>query len=290
MNRNITTITFSPTHSTQKVALAIAKSISESLSISEQEADIPENGNISQIDITPYAARANSLNFGSEDIVIVGAPTYAGRIPNKIMPYYRDSIKGNGALAIALVTYGNRAYDDALKEMAELLTQNGFMVIAAAAFLGQHSFTDKLATGRPNADDLTAAAAFGASVGGKITEAARDPQKLKLDISKVPGRSISEMEYYKPVKTDGKPAAFLKVKPKTHESECNGCGKCREICPMNCFVNDLVVPEGTCIKCMACVADCPNKAKYFTDEDLAGHRMMLEGNFADIYRKIETFM
>ena len=99
-----------------------------------------------------------------------------------------------------------------------------------------------------------------------------------------------EMEYYKPVKTDGKPAAFLKVKPKTHESECNGCGKCREICPMNCFVNDLVVPEGTCIKCMACVADCPNKAKYFTDEDLAGHRMMLEGNFADIYRKIETFM
>ena len=55
---------------------------------------------------------------------------------------------------MALVTYGGRAYDNALAEMCELLTKNNFKPAAGGAFLCRHVFSDKLAAGRPDAADL----------------------------------------------------------------------------------------------------------------------------------------
>jgi len=43
----------------------------------------------------------------------------------------------NGALAIPVVVYGNRNYDDALIELKDILEFNGFKVIAGGAFIGQ---------------------------------------------------------------------------------------------------------------------------------------------------------
>ena len=33
--------------------------------------------------------------------MIFGTPVYAGRVPNLLLPYIRDKVKGNGALASA---------------------------------------------------------------------------------------------------------------------------------------------------------------------------------------------
>ncbi len=273
---NIYGMYFSPTHGTEKVVQHIMMGLASGLS----------EGAAGCINITPHESREEDAIFGPGDILIIGVPTYAGRVPNKIMPYLRDSIEGTGALCIPVVTYGNRAYDDSLKELSLLMDKNGFKVIAAGVFLCQHSFTEKLATGRPTKEDLNCATNFGMEIAGALIE----DENLSLDIASLPGRSLEEMAYYVPKKTDGKAAEFLKVKPHTYEDKCIECGLCQKICPMNCFSEGVKTATGTCIKCMACVTDCPQKAKYFDAEDFTGHREMLEGNYADVHREIETFI
>ena len=58
--------------------------------------------------------RAVDYVFGPGDLVVVGSPTYAGRMPNKIAPDFRARLRGNGALAAAVVTFGNRAFDNSV--------------------------------------------------------------------------------------------------------------------------------------------------------------------------------
>ncbi len=76
--------------------------------------------NINNIDFTLPKTREKSVSFSKNDIVIVGVPVYAGRVP-KVLLKYLNSIKGKGALAVAVVVYGNRNYDDALIELRDIL-------------------------------------------------------------------------------------------------------------------------------------------------------------------------
>ncbi len=85
--------------------------------------------------------------------MVFGTPTYAGRVPNVLLKYLA-TVKGNGAAAMPVVTFGNRAFDDSLIELRDILRDNGFRPFAAAAFVGEHSFSTTLAAGRPDADDL----------------------------------------------------------------------------------------------------------------------------------------
>ena len=74
-------------------------------------------------DYTLPAARRQELTIPSGDVAVVGCPTYAGRVPNLLMPYLRDMVHGEGALAVPVVLFGNRNYDDALMELSQLLTR-----------------------------------------------------------------------------------------------------------------------------------------------------------------------
>ena len=108
-------------------------------------------------DWTLPAARTETLTFAPDELVIFGTPVYAGRVPNVLMPYVRDKVVGNGALAVPVVLYGNRNFDDGLIELRNLLEANGLHTIAAGAFIGEHSFSYILGKGRPDADDLAKA-------------------------------------------------------------------------------------------------------------------------------------
>ncbi len=57
-------------------------------------------------------------------------------------------------MAIAVVVYGNRNYDDALIELKDILESDGFKVVAGAAFIGEHSFSKTLAKNRPDEKDM----------------------------------------------------------------------------------------------------------------------------------------
>ena len=107
------------------------------------------------ISLNTPSDRAQEYQFAPDELVVFGCPVYAGRLPNKISPDFARCLHGEGTPAVVLVTYGGRAYDNALAEMCELLTKNNFKPVAGGAFLCRHVFSDKLAAGRPDAADLS---------------------------------------------------------------------------------------------------------------------------------------
>ena len=69
-------------------------------------------------------------------------------LQDEIPSVVREKIKtlaGEGKKAVTIAVYGNRAYEDALLEMNDILIQGGFTVIASAAFVAQHSIVPEVA-------------------------------------------------------------------------------------------------------------------------------------------------
>ena len=175
--------------------------------------------------------------------------------------------------AVAVVLYGNRGYDDALKELCEVLAGNGFLAAAGAAVTAEHAFAPALAHGRPNGEDRAAAAEFARKTALTLRE-----REHPIPVT-VPGREPIGA-YYTPLGLDGEPARFLKAKPKTDPEQCTRCGLCAAVCPMGSIPRaEPTECTGICIKCQGCIRECPAGAKYFDDEAFLSHRAMLEQNY-----------
>lgn len=269
----VTALYFSPTHTTKKIVEQIASSLAAMLRI---ECD--------SMDITTPCSRKQQIIFDSNNIVIFGSPVYIGRLPNLISPYFK-TFAGNGAAAVAVVVYGNRAYDDALAEARDILVSDGFNCVAAAAFVGEHSFSRILGGGRPDGSDLETAVRYAGRIyeklaGGKAGEG--------FD---VPGNPEALRGFYHATDKNGSSVDIRKVKPQTDRSLCNNCGFCASICPMG-SINpvDCSQVTGICIKCCACVKRCPSGAKYFDNPEYLGHKSLLEEKFASVRKNPELYI
>jgi NAD-dependent dihydropyrimidine dehydrogenase PreA subunit/flavodoxin len=266
MNKKINMMYFSATGTTRKVVSGISKKISENIGM-----DIA----INEIDFTMPEIRKKPVCFTEEDVVIIGVPVYAGRVPNVLLKYL-NSIVGNDTLAIPVVVYGNRNYDDALIELRDILELNGFKVIAGGAFIGEHSFSKILAKNRPDDKDMDIACDFANQIYKRITTL-DEIQPLVIKGNK-PYR-----KYYMPKTKEGITADIRKVIPKTN-SNCNDCKLCVSVCPMGSIdFDDVSKLNGICIKCGACVKKCPTNAKYYGDVDYLRHKHELEVQFS--YRR-----
>jgi len=166
---------------------------------------------------------------------------------------YLNTIKGNNGLAIAIVLYGNRNYDDALIELKDILEEDGFNVVAAGAFIGEHSFSKILAKDRPDYLDLEKAKDFSKEISKKI----ESKEVLKPIIVK---GNKPYRNYYKPKDKYGNLVDIRKVAPKTNDN-CTDCKLCAEVCPMGSIdYNNVKILNGICIKCGACIKNCPVEA------------------------------
>ena len=269
---------FSPTGGTLQVARRLAERLGERL-----QAEVEYHS------YTLPKERAALPSFDAEDIVLWATPVYAGRIPNKTLEYVRAAIRAQGNPAIGLVTFGNRAYDNALAELVGLMEEGGMKPVGAAAMVTRHAFSDTLGAGRPNEEDLAALDRFAAQVATKLSlseETATAPAKFSIlnsqfSILKVPGNPHPE-KYYTPLKVGNAPAGFLKAKPSCDADRCTRCGKCVEVCPMGSIVTNGGIPtfDGICIKCQACRRHCPAGAVAFTDTEYLSHVAMIEQTFA----------
>lgn len=101
------------------------------------------------------------LEISSEDVLLFSMPVYGGFIPQSCAKMAKN-LKGNNTSAIIAAVYGNRHYDDALLQMKDILTEQGFYVIAAGAFIAEHSVFPSVASGRPDDKDKAAMKAFAA--------------------------------------------------------------------------------------------------------------------------------
>lgn len=253
---------WSATDTTKRVVTAIAQQAAQTL-------DVP----FLEYDFTLPVARQGAPDFTADDLVIFGTPTYAGRVPNVLLKYLA-TVEGHGAATVPVVTFGNRAFDDSLIELRDILAENGFRPFAAAAFVGEHSFSTTLAAGRPDADDLAQAVQFAQQVAARVTDVYADTQPIA-----VPGRAREERTYYQPRDRAGHSIDIRKVKPKTSEA-CDNCGICAEVCPMGSIDPENVREfTGICIKCGACVKKCPKGAKYYDDPGYLYHKTELEEGY-----------
>lgn len=223
-------IVFSCAGTTKKVADAIASEF---------------GGEVESINLTSQDFAVLEIS-GEDNIFLFAVPVWGGRVPALAMDRLRE-IKGNGRNAIAVVVYGNRDYDDALLELCDTLSEQGFKVIAAAAFIAEHCIFPTVATNRPDEIDAVAISRFvqdckNAIATGNI-----------LDLSKVKGNRP-----YK--KTGGVP-----LHPQTDREKCVKCHVCVTSCPYDAIHPDsLETNNDKCSSCCHCISVCTQGARRFS--------------------------
>lgn len=280
--KRVTAMYLSCTGTTKKVVEYVAKNAADKL-----------GAEYAVFDFSLPHAREDVCTYGETDLVICGTPVYAGRVPNLFLPYLKEKVKGGGALAVPVVLFGNRNFDDALSELRDLMTADGFCAIAAGAFIGEHSFSTVLGAGRPDADDLKKADELVLLTVSRVRALEGEEQNrsgelhnkndagVEIPVS-VPGESPQTV-YYTPRDRHGKAIDIRKVKPKTND-KCvagEGCRICAEVCPLGAIdFDDPSKITGICMKCGACVKKCPKGAKYYDDEGYLYHKTELEEMYA----------
>jgi ferredoxin len=234
-------IYYSPTGTSKKVLDGIAKGLGVK--------------GVTHIDLTPAEAAAKSHSIPAGELAVIATPVYGGRVPMVAAQRFK-TVKGNGTPAVLIAVYGNRAIEDALIELKDITTEQGFKTIAAASFIGEHSFSNEatpIAPGRPDSEDLEKAKRFGEQVKAKLEG------MTKIVEVKVPGN--------KPYKERNPAGPRF---PDTIAEKCSLCGDCAEVCPTDAVtVTDKVVtaPE-KCTACSACIKACPTGARVWTNEGI----------------------
>lgn len=232
-----------------------------------------------QMETVEYNLLTEPLNkvtaIPAEDVVLVSMPVYGGLIPHLCVPML-EKLQSKGAAAVIVGVYGNRDYDDALIQMQQILETGGFQVIAAGAFIAQHSVFPKVAAERPSAQDMTAMRIFA----GRCRDIQKDPALYKGKRLFVKGNADYKTERLFggiPFHPDG-------------DRTCADCGACAKVCPTGAI--NPKEPRNTdtdkCISCGACIHVCPTNARDYHSKTYKAAALAFQAKCA-FYKEPEVF-
>lgn len=235
-------ICFSPTGGTQKTADILAKGLADQ---------------IVQVDLTDSRTNFGTVALTEEDAAVIAVPSYGGRVPATAAERLA-AIRGNGARAVLVCVYGNRAYEDTLVELEDAAKQAGFRVIGAVAAVAEHSIARQIAAGRPDEQDARQLKKFAQQIQAKLAAG-------ETGEPSIPGN--------RPYKKAG--GAGMVPKP---TRACTQCGVCAQACPVQAIQpdNSKKVDEKACISCMRCVSVCPHSARKVNSAMLAAVGLVLK--------------
>lgn len=238
----ITEFSFSPTGGTQKAADLLAHALSDS---------------VQTIDLCDNQTHFSEVSLTSDDLALIAVPSYGGRVPAPAIQRL-SAVHGNGAPAILMVVYGNRAFEDTMAELEDAAKQAGFHIFAGVAAVAEHSIVREFAAGRPDAQDRNQLSAFA------------DQIRQKLDAGNLTEPVIPGNRPYK--KAGG---AGMVPKP---NKDCDNCGLCAKSCPVQAIdpADPHKVDPHLCISCMRCVSICPRHARKVNPLMLAAAHTMLK--------------
>ncbi|MBQ6490695.1 MAG: EFR1 family ferrodoxin [Atopobiaceae bacterium] len=227
-------VTFSPTGA----SLDVAKILGEELSPESTLVDLCER-------------EGEERAFGPDDTCVFSVPCYGGRIP-AVAVERLARVRGDHTPAIVCVTFGNRAFEDALLELADLVEERDFSVVAGCAAVTEHNVMHVFGTGRPDQDDVERLRAFARSAADKI--ATGDDSRPDI-----PG--------CRPYKTWGGMHVTIDFVADT----CTTCGLCARRCPVGAISDDAwPADQDRCISCMRCIKECPTGSRRFPEATLEG--------------------
>lgn len=183
--------------------------------------------------------------FTPDDVLILAAPVYGGRVPALVADRFRE-LRGSGAKAIAVAVFGNRDYDDALLELTDILSETGFDVVGAGAFVARHSIFPKVAAARPDDADIESLRQFAV----KCKTAIQDNRTGKLNVKG---------------KRPYKKTAAVGLCPVGDPRKCNRCGTCVRMCPVGAIsiADPCKTDAHLCISCGRCINVCPVNARHY---------------------------
>ena len=245
---NLRTIYFSATGTSKKVALAISQTIATEF--------VVEDITFQSLQNTTYA---------TNDLLCVAVPVYGGGVTPVALKRL-EAIRGNNTPAVVVVVYGNRNFERAAVQMSDFLAERGFITIAVAAFVGEHSYSTEqypIAVGRPAEGDINDAKHFGQLVKEKLATGIESVDVSALQCPDSGEENVKAfVEFVKGYQAE-QAKNPIKLLPITDEDRCVMCGVCVDVCPMEAIdrENVSVVDSALCIKCCACVKECPKEAK-----------------------------
>lgn len=248
--QSVSCVYFSPTRTTKAIVEGI------SLGINAERVEV--------IDITKQANReGRPLKFGNE-IVILATPVYYGRVPEVAASCF-SKLKAEQTAAVLVVVYGNRAYEDALKELHDIAVAGKFIPVAGGVFVAEHSYSSSvypIAPGRPDDIDMQKAREFGAAVREKLHNF---KSLVHLTSFTIPGQAL----YIEPKNLNmiKEARSVVALTPETDTSKCTQCGQCAEACPTGAISPDDVTQTDRwqCLICFACVKTCPEEARQMNE-------------------------
>ena len=130
-------IYFSPTGGTKKVADIMIKAMKK---------------DAQEIDMIKDPDKILQTEFSEDDICLIAVPSYGGRIPSVTVDKFQK-LQAKGTKAILVAVFGNRAIDDTLVEMQDILENAGFVCVVGVEAVAEHSLMHQFGTGRPDQQD-----------------------------------------------------------------------------------------------------------------------------------------
>lgn len=224
---NVYAMYFSPTGSTKRVVEILAG----------------EFGSWEEMDVSVPGRDYGMYRFEPGDVCLIGVPCFGGRVPAVALENL-TRVRARGAAAVAVVSYGNRDYEDALLELRKAMEGCGFKVVAGVAAASRHSILRQYGAARPDDGDRRELRAMAEKIQRKL---------LKPD---------TWSDFFVPGRYPYRERPVVSLIPKAG-SGCKGCGVCADRCPAQAISKEdpRQTDGGKCISCMRCVGICPEHGR-----------------------------